>query len=133
MSPRSFGIEGITDEDRAYRGSRFSEVCEALFANPHHPYTRALLDSVPSTDPKLRGRLKPVTGEVPSALNPPPGCAFAPRCARASEECRAAPRVVGTTRPDAQKAWNPVQSPNPLTARRRASAPTRADSDFVQN
>ena len=64
---------------------------ERVFANPHHPYTRALLDSVPSTDPKLRGRLKPVTGEVPSALNPPPGCAFAPRCARASEECRVAP------------------------------------------
>ena len=35
VSPRSFGIEGITDEDRAYRGSRFSEVCEALFANPY--------------------------------------------------------------------------------------------------
>ena len=35
MSPRSFGIEAITDEDRAYRGSRFSEVCEALFANPY--------------------------------------------------------------------------------------------------
>jgi oligopeptide/dipeptide ABC transporter ATP-binding protein len=64
---------------------------ERVFANPHHPYTRALLDSVPSTDPKLRGRLRPVTGEVPSALNPPPGCAFAPRCARATEECRVAP------------------------------------------
>ena len=35
MSPRSFGIEGITDEDRAYRGSRFSDVREALFANPY--------------------------------------------------------------------------------------------------
>src|SRR6266446_3605721 len=35
MSPRSFGIEGIADEDRAYGGSRFSDVCEALFANPY--------------------------------------------------------------------------------------------------
>ena len=35
MSPRSFGIEGVTDEDRAYSGSRFSDVCEALFANPY--------------------------------------------------------------------------------------------------
>ena len=64
---------------------------EQVFAQPHHPYTRGLLDSVPSTDPRLRGRLKAVTGEVPSALNPPPGCAFAPRCARAREDCRAAP------------------------------------------
>ena len=36
-------------------------------------------------------RLRPVSGEIPSALNPPPGCAFSPRCTRASEECRAAP------------------------------------------
>ncbi len=64
---------------------------DRVFAGPHHPYTRALLDSVPSIDPGQRHRLRPVTGEVPSALNPPPGCAFAPRCARASEECRAAP------------------------------------------
>jgi oligopeptide/dipeptide ABC transporter ATP-binding protein len=64
---------------------------EQVFAQPHHPYTRGLLDSVPSTDPRLRGRLKAVTGEVPSALNPPPGCAFAPRCVRAREDCRAAP------------------------------------------
>jgi oligopeptide/dipeptide ABC transporter ATP-binding protein len=62
-----------------------------VFASPHHPYTRALLDSVPSIDPRLRGRLRPVTGEVPSALNPPPGCPFAPRCARAGEECWASP------------------------------------------
>jgi oligopeptide/dipeptide ABC transporter ATP-binding protein len=64
---------------------------DQVFAAPHHPYTRALLDSVPSIDPRQRHRLRPVTGEVPSALNPPPGCAFAPRCARTSEGCRAAP------------------------------------------
>jgi oligopeptide/dipeptide ABC transporter ATP-binding protein len=64
---------------------------DRVFAAPHHPYTRGLLDSVPSTDPKLRGRLQPVSGEIPSALNPPPGCAFAPRCERAGDECRADP------------------------------------------
>ncbi|MEZ5924196.1 MAG: ATP-binding cassette domain-containing protein [Hyphomicrobiaceae bacterium] len=62
-----------------------------VFARPRHPYTQALLDSVPSIDPSHRGRLKPVTGELPSTLNPPPGCAFAPRCARATSECRASP------------------------------------------
>jgi oligopeptide/dipeptide ABC transporter ATP-binding protein len=64
---------------------------DRVFAAPYHPYTRGLLDSVPSTDPKLRGRLQPVSGEIPSALNPPPGCAFAPRCERAGKECRADP------------------------------------------
>jgi len=64
---------------------------DQVFAAPHHPYTRALLDSVPSIDPRRRGRLRPVTGEVPSALSPPPGCPFAPRCALAAEDCRASP------------------------------------------
>ncbi len=64
---------------------------DRVFAAPCHPYTSGLLDSVPSTDPRRRGHLKPVSGEIPSALNPPPGCAFAPRCARMTEECRRAP------------------------------------------
>jgi oligopeptide/dipeptide ABC transporter ATP-binding protein len=64
---------------------------DKVFSAPFHPYTRGLLDSVPSTDPRLRGRLQPVSGEIPSALNPPPGCAFSPRCARAGEECRQTP------------------------------------------
>ena len=62
-----------------------------IFATPCHPYTRGLLNSVPSTDPRPRATFQPVSGEIPSALNPPPGCAFSPRCARAGEECRAAP------------------------------------------
>ncbi len=68
-----------------------------VFAAPRHPYTRGLLDSVPSIDPRHRGRLKPVTGELPSTLNPPPGCAFAPRCARAGDECRRIPPPLVAT------------------------------------
>jgi len=62
-----------------------------VFASPRHPYTQALLDSVPSIDPSHRGRLRPVMGELPSTLNPPAGCAFAPRCARSGGECRFSP------------------------------------------
>ncbi len=58
-----------------------------VFNRPEHPYTRALLDSIPIPDPSVRHRLKPLGGEVPSPLNPPPGCAFAPRCVRATERC----------------------------------------------
>jgi oligopeptide/dipeptide ABC transporter ATP-binding protein len=64
---------------------------DQVFAAPCHPYTRGLLDSVPSTDARLRGRLRAVSGEIPSALHPPPGCAFSPRCARAGVECRGTP------------------------------------------
>ena len=62
----------------------------SLFSNPRHPYTQALLAAVPSVhnnkrDRKNRVRLK---GDPPSPINPPPGCRFASRCARAEERCR---------------------------------------------
>jgi oligopeptide/dipeptide ABC transporter ATP-binding protein len=67
---------------------------EELFANPRHPYTRALLDAVPVPDPLSPGGRLSLQGEVPSALNPPDGCAFHPRCAHAHERCRKeVPRV----------------------------------------
>ncbi|MGH8616168.1 MAG: dipeptide ABC transporter ATP-binding protein [Burkholderiales bacterium] len=63
---------------------------DALYANPRHPYTRALLDAVPVPDPVLEaGREHRVLGgEVPSPLAPPAGCVFHTRCPLASEECR---------------------------------------------
>lgn len=68
---------------RIVEAGRTSEV----FARPAHPYTRALLDSIPIPDPAQRERLKPLGGEVPSPLNPPSGCAFHPRCGRATAHC----------------------------------------------
>jgi len=66
---------------------------DALYADPLHPYTRALLDAVPVPDPEIEaGREhRLLGGEVPSPLDPPRGCVFHTRCALASEECR---RVV---------------------------------------
>jgi peptide/nickel transport system ATP-binding protein len=58
-----------------------------LFRAPRHPYTRMLLDAVPDLDLTGRQR-KPVEGEVPNPINPPPGCAFHPRCPFANERCR---------------------------------------------
>lgn len=60
---------------------------KTLFARPRHPYTRMLLDAIP--DLQMTGRARtPVAGEVPSPLNPPPGCAFHPRCPFANERCK---------------------------------------------
>ncbi len=61
---------------------------QALFTHPRHPYTRALLEAVPVPDPAAPGGRAMIRGEVPSALQPPPGCAFHPRCVHASEVCR---------------------------------------------
>ena len=49
-----------------------------LFKNPRHPYTKSLLESVPTLE--TRKPFKPLLGDVPSPLNPPPGCHFHPRC-----------------------------------------------------
>jgi len=59
-----------------------------LFANPRHPYTQALLASVPVADPRAK-RLTPlVDGDVPSPVNPPSGCAFHTRCRYAMPQCK---------------------------------------------
>ena len=69
-----------------------------LFSNPRHPYTKALLSAVPRPDPKLRQERIPLTGDVPSPMNPPPGCHFAPRCPVAEKRCHEAyPETVKVT------------------------------------
>jgi dipeptide transport system ATP-binding protein len=60
----------------------------AIFDRPAHPYTRALLASTPVLDPKARRERVALTGELPSPLNPPTGCAFHTRCPYAIERCR---------------------------------------------
>ena len=69
-----------------------------LYARPSHPYTRALLQSVPLPDPRQRAVPVPLAGEIPSPANPPRGCHFHTRCPIAQDHCRiAAPelRAVG--------------------------------------
>ncbi|ODT58917.1 MULTISPECIES: oligopeptide/dipeptide ABC transporter ATP-binding protein [Paracoccus] len=68
---------------------RLAEVgeAEALFATPQHPYTRMLLDAVPDIEMTGRRRKK-VEGEIPSPIDPPPGCPFHPRCPFANARCR---------------------------------------------
>lgn len=70
-----------------------------LFSKPVHPYTQALLSAVPQPDPTVMRDSSLIQGEVASALDPPLGCHFHPRCPHASEQCRreAPPLVRKTT------------------------------------
>jgi oligopeptide/dipeptide ABC transporter ATP-binding protein len=63
---------------------------EALFENPLHPYTLALLSVAPRPEPNDRGRWATLSGDVPSPFNPPPGCKFQGRCPLAEDRCRKA-------------------------------------------
>ena len=59
-----------------------------LFSNPKHPYTKALLSSIPSIDPEKQNEAIELKGEIPSSMNPPSGCVFHTRCNYANENCK---------------------------------------------
>ena len=81
-----------------------------IFYQPHHPYTKGLLESIPNSS-AAGGRLKPITGQPPSLIRLPSGCAFHPRCAYVMDRClteqpRLAP--VGDAGDHVSACWLPV-------------------------
>ncbi|MBC8451460.1 MAG: ATP-binding cassette domain-containing protein [Planctomycetes bacterium] len=61
---------------------------EEIFSGAAHPYTKALMSAIPIPDPRRRAQHIPLTGDVPSPINPPPGCHFADRCPVAEARCK---------------------------------------------
>src|SRR5580700_3910550 len=72
---------------------------QTLFTNPRHPYTEALLSAVPVPNPKLKRAKRLLQGDVPSPINPPPGCAFHTRCPYAEARCKVEAPVLRETAP----------------------------------
>ncbi|MBC8049283.1 MAG: ABC transporter ATP-binding protein, partial [Chitinophagales bacterium] len=87
-------VRHISDRIMVMYLGRVMEVAgrDDLYREPLHPYTQALLDAAPVPDPIVERARQPraLQGELPSPLNPPPGCVFNTRCPIASEECRQA-------------------------------------------
>jgi len=67
-----------------------------LFSNPKHPYTKALLSSIPSIDPDKKQNAIILKGEIPSSMNPPSGCVFHTRCNYANENCKKETPLLNT-------------------------------------
>ena len=87
---------------------------ESLYRKPIHPYTEALLSAVPIPDPVLEKKreAKLLSGDVPSPLNSPPGCAFHPRCAFRIDACREARPELSEVIPGHWVAC-PIEEANP--------------------
>jgi oligopeptide transport system ATP-binding protein len=88
-----------------------------LFAQPRHPYTRALLSAIPVPDPLLKKNRIVLQGDVPSPYNPPSGCRFRTRCPYARERCAAEePALVSGVACHFWKEIEPFAAPSQLTA-----------------
>lgn len=93
-------VEYIADHVQVMYMGKFVESgsVKEVFAKPNHPYTKALLDSIPSMVKGQRKLLKPLKGLIPSPLNLPPGCSFNPRCSYSTSKCfTQQPELLKTT------------------------------------
>ena len=111
-------IAGHADRVNVMYAGRVVETAEAveLFTSMHHPYTQALLASIPQLKQDASKALHAIPGLPPDLTRPPQGCRFAPRCPRASDKCRTEePPLAGKTFDHRFACWHPVDGPLVLT------------------
>jgi peptide/nickel transport system ATP-binding protein len=107
-------IAGHADRVQVMYAGRMVEATETqnLFRHMRHPYTRALLASIPRLNQDGTQRLLSIGGLPPDLANPPPGCRFAPRCSRATDKCRdREPPLTGESSEHLFSCWHPVDGP----------------------
>ena len=107
-------IAGHANRVNVMYAGRVVETAEVnnLFNEMHHPYTQALLASIPQLDQDARKALHAIPGLPPDLAHPPQGCRFAARCSRATDKCRAEePSLAGKTFEHRFSCWHPVDGP----------------------
>jgi peptide/nickel transport system ATP-binding protein len=111
-------IAGHADRVNVMYAGRVVETAEVgtLFTEMHHPYTQALLASIPRMNQDADKALHAIPGLPPDLSHPPEGCRYAPRCFRATDKCRAEePSLAGKTDDHKFSCWHPVSGPLALT------------------
>jgi dipeptide transport system ATP-binding protein len=105
-------VKHIADEIMVMYLGKVVEAGDAktIFANPRHPYTAALMSATPVANPGQKKNRIMLSGELPSPLNPPSGCAFHPRCSHASEKCRSETPKLGASRNQQVACFHPLAS-----------------------
>jgi peptide/nickel transport system ATP-binding protein len=107
-------IAGHADRVNVMYAGRVVETADAaeLFTDMHHPYTQALLASIPQLKQDARKALHAIPGLPPDLAHPPQGCRFAARCSRATDKCRTdEPSLSGKTFDHRFSCWHPVDGP----------------------
>jgi oligopeptide/dipeptide ABC transporter ATP-binding protein len=112
-------IAGHADRVNVMYAGHIVETAETdtLFSGMHHPYTQALLASIPRLHQDAAQRLLNIPGLPPDLSHPPAGCRFAPRCSKATDKCRAdEPPLTGETGEHLFACWHPVDGPATATS-----------------
>lgn len=141
-------VDHISDRIAVMYVGRIAEIGdrEAIFKNPKHPYTEALLQALPQPDPRNRHEPKPLGGDVPSSANPPSGCYFHPRCPYVQQRCREETPALREVGPGQRAACHfseeltlegamvgtVIQMPEPGSLRRGVAEAGRAESDAAR-
>ncbi len=105
-------VAGLADKVHVMYGGHIVEKARVddLYANPAHPYTHGLLNSLPRLDSRVKNKLKAIDGFPPNLIGEMKGCPFVPRCAYVTDQCRHENPLLGIIGPDHEVAcWNPLQ------------------------
>jgi oligopeptide/dipeptide ABC transporter ATP-binding protein len=125
-------VAGRTSRVNVMYAGRIVESAEThrLFTGMRHPYTQALLGSIPRLEQDATKPLVSIPGLPPDLTNPPVGCRFAPRCPRATEQCRdQEPPLKGDDASHVFACWHPVDGPIEITSQIRVVAERAAQLD----
>ena len=125
-------IAGRTDRVQVMYAGKVVEGCstDELFEEMHHPYSQALLASIPRLEQDNLQRLHSIPGLPPDLSNPPVGCRFAPRCSRATKQCAVdEPPLDGLTTDHVFACWHPIDGPLDISHLHRKGGVVAADEE----